>query len=104
MPEGHRLRRLQMREAGHRVRGMRPGPCRQRLHHVGDLRRQSVDRVPHPQPDIRRHLIVAAARGVQTLASLTDPIGQPRLDIHVNVFQRHVEGERPGFNFRRDRV
>ena len=60
---------------------------------------EPVDRVAHPQPEIGRHLVVAAARGVQPLAGLADPLGQPRLDVHVDVFERLVEREAPGLDF-----
>ncbi len=101
--ERHRLRGLQMGEAGHRIGGMRGGAVGQRAHQVGKLRIEPVDRVAHPQAEIGRHLVVAAARGVQPLAGLADALGQPRLDVHVDVFERLVEGEAPGLDFRRDR-
>ena len=101
--ERHRLRGLQMGEAGHRVGGMRRGAVGQRAHHVGDLRRQPVDRVAHPQAEIGGDLVVAAARGVQAPAGLADALGQPRLDVHVDVFERRVEGEASGLDLVRDR-
>ncbi len=104
MPERHRLGGLQMGEARHRIAGMLRRPLRQRQHHVGDLRRQPVDRIAHPQPEIRRHLVVAAARGMQPLAGLADAVGQPRLDVHVDVFQRDIEGEAAGLDFAGDRL
>ena len=63
--EGHRLRRLQMREAGHHGGGVRLGLVDQRRLQVGERRRRGVDRVAHPQAEIGRHLVVARARGVQ---------------------------------------
>jgi hypothetical protein len=94
MAERHRLRGLQMGEAGHRIGGVLGGALGQRAHQVGELRVEAVDRVAHPQAEIGRHLVVAAARGVQPLAGLADALGQPRLDVHVDVFERLGERER----------
>ena len=82
---------------------MRRGAIGQRAHHVGDLRRQAVDRVAHPQAEIGRHLVVAAARGVQPAAGLADALGQAGLDVHVDVFQRGIEREAAGLDLVRDR-
>ena len=103
MAERHRLRGLQMGEARHRIGGVRGGAIGQRAHHVGDLRRQPVDRIAHPEAEIGRHLVVAAARGVQAPAGLADALGQARLDVHVDVFQRRVEREAAGLDLLRDR-
>ena len=65
----------------------------QRVHHIGDLAGNAVDGVTHPEAEIDRDLVVAAARGVQALARFADAFGQPRLDIHVDVFERAREGE-----------
>ena len=80
-----------------RARGERP-------HHVGDLRAKAVDRLAHPQAEIGRHLVVAAAPGVQALAGLADPLGQPRLDVHVDVLQRLGERKHAGRDLVRDRL
>ena len=75
----------------------------ERAHHVGDLRRQPVDRIAHPEPEIQRDLVVAAARGMQAAAGLADPFGEPRLDVHVDVLERRVEHEAPGLDLLCDR-
>ena len=82
---------------------MRHGAIGQRAHHVGDLRRQPVDRVAHPEAEIRRHLVVAAARGVQPPARLADALGEAGLDVHVDVLERRIEREAPGLDLVRDR-
>ncbi len=102
VPEGHRLGGLQMGEAGHRIGGMRPGLFGQAAHQVLDLGGDAVDGIAHPEAEIGRHLVVAAARGVQPLAGLADTLGQPRLDVHVNVLERLLEGELAALDLRRD--
>ncbi len=104
MPEGHRLRRLQMGETGHRIGGVLGGALCQGQHRVGNLGGQAVDGVAHPQAEIRGHLVVAAARSVQAFAGLADALRQACLDVHVDVFQRDIEGEAAGLDFCRDRV
>ena len=52
-----------------------------------------VDRVAHPEPEIGRHLVVARARRVQPPGGVADQLLQPRLDVHVDVFERAREGE-----------
>ena len=100
MAKRHRLRGLQVGEAGHRVGGVGGGSLGQSAHQSGDLCGDSVDRVAHPQPEVGRHLIVAAARGMQALAGFTDALGQPRLDVHVDIFKRGGKREQSGFDFR----
>ena len=96
--EGDGLRGLQMGEAGHRVGGVLGGAVGQGAHHVGDLRVEPVDRVAHPEAEIGGDLVVAAARGVQALAGLADALGQPRLDVHVDVFEVVDEREAAGLD------
>jgi hypothetical protein len=95
MPERHRLGGLQMGEARHdggRVFGRAVG---QRAHQLAHLAVETVDRVAHPEAEIGRHLVVAAARGVQPAPGLADARDQPGLDIGVDVLERGIEGERP---------
>jgi len=93
MPECDRLRRLQVREAWHHRAGMFGRAVDQGAHHVLDLPRKPVDRIAHPQAHIQRHLVVARPPGVQALAGIADRGRQPRLDVHVDVLERLVEGE-----------
>jgi hypothetical protein len=44
--------------------------------------------VPHPEPEIRRHLVVAAPRGVKPPGRFADNLLQARLHVHVDVLQR----------------
>ncbi|OIQ67715.1 hypothetical protein GALL_507040 [mine drainage metagenome] len=85
--EAHWLRDLQMSEAGHD--GVRV-PCGQR--HQGALQRvqlcnRLVDGVAQPKPDVGCDLVVAAAAGMQALASVADELSQPGFDVEVDVFE-----------------
>ena len=91
--EGHRLRRLQMSEAGHHGRGVAQRLFSQRTLIAGERRIDRVDRITHPQLEVGRHLIVARARGVQSPGGRTDQFAQPAFDIHMNVFERALELE-----------
>ena len=100
MAEGHRLGGLQMGEARHDRVGMLPRPgrasaCMQRR---PAARRARSHCVAHPEAEIERHLVVARARGVQAPGGLADQLGQPRLDVHVDVFELARERERPAFD------
>ena len=87
MAEGDRLRRLQMGEARHDGRGVFFGAVDQRRLQVAQHRLQPVDRVAHPQPHIERHLVVARARRVQAAAGRADQVGEPRLDVEMDVLE-----------------
>ena len=93
--EGDGLRGLQMGEAGHGGGCVLGGAGGQGQHQVCELGVQRVDRVPHPEAKIGGDLVVAAAGGVQAAAGIADAVGQARLDIHVDVFQRLVHGKAP---------
>jgi len=45
---------------------------------------------------VKPGLIVARARGVQPPGRGADQLGQPRLDVHVDVLELHPEGEGAG--------
>ena len=55
--------------------------------------RDGVDRLAHPEPQIGRNLIVAAASGVQLAADVPQPVDQGSLDVHVHVFELDAELE-----------
>ena len=57
-----------------------------------------VDGVAHPQPEIGRDLIVARARGMQPPGRRPDQLGEPALDIHMNVLERALEREFAGLD------
>ena len=59
MPDGHRLRPLQMRVPGHEPIGVRLGLVRQRIDEVGEADRGFDRRIAAEQPQVERHLVVA---------------------------------------------
>ena len=93
MPERHRLRGLQMREARHDGRGVRQRLLGERLLIAGQRRVDVVDRVAHPELEVGRDLVVARTRGVQPPGRRPDQLGEPRLDVHMDVFERPLEAE-----------
>ncbi len=93
MAEGHGLRGLQMGEARHHGSGMLQRAVDQRLLERGQRRVRLVDGVADVEPEIGRDLVVARARGVQPARGGADQLGQPRLDIHMDVLERALEVE-----------
>ena len=104
MAEGNRLGHLQMGEAGHEGVGLALGQIQQAAAQAVQLAHQRVDGLTQIEPDVRRDLIVAGTPGVQFLAGLADARHQPRLDVHVHIFQRHRPFETPGLDFRANGV
>ena len=98
VPERHRLRRLEMGEAGHD--GARVLPREPDKHGLepGEVPVRPVDCVAHPEPEVGRHLVVARPRGVQPPRGLADQLLEPRLYVHVDVLERLREGEVPGLD------
>jgi hypothetical protein len=90
MPQRHRLRRLEVSEPRHHAGGMFLRPRQQGAAQSGQCRQRLVDRVAHPQPEIGRDLIVAAARGMEASRDRADRLGEPRLGLHVDVLEREV--------------
>ena len=91
MAEGHRLRGLQMGKAGHHRAGMLERLVGERALVGRERGIDRVDCVAHPEAEIGRHLIIARARGMQPSGRRADHVGQPALDIHMNVFERALE-------------
>ena len=75
MAERHRLRGLQMGEAGHHGRGMLQRPRHQRMLERRQRRIGLVDGVADIKPEIGRDLVVARARGVQPACGGADQLG-----------------------------
>ena len=98
MAEGDRLRHLQVGEARHDRGRVLLGPVDERSLQVAAGRVGLVQARAEPEPQVGRHLVVARARGVQPPGGRTDERGEPGLDVHVDVFQRAVEGEAAGLD------
>ena len=58
--------------------------------------RDAVDLVAQPQAQVGRHLVVAAAAGVQLFSRVADQRGQPRFDVQVHVFECQLPVEAAG--------
>ena len=98
MTESHRLGRLQVRIARHDRGCLGLGLADQRRLKVPHLRVQGIDGAAQPEPEVGCHLVVAAARRVQTARRRADQLGQPGLDVHVDVFEGGGEGEGPALD------
>ncbi len=68
------------------------------------LRIESVDGLAHPEAEVGRHLVVARARRMQAPGRLADELGKARLDVHMDVLERRLEGELAAFDLSRNRV
>ena len=91
--EGDRLRPLQVGIAGH-------DGIRMRFRLAAQGSDQGMDAVPQRlalpaqvQPEIQRHLIVAAAGRVETPARVADAAGQLALDEGMDILRSIVDGE-----------
>ena len=104
MAERHGLRRLQMGETGHHGAGMFQRAIHQRLLKGGERRIGLVDGIANIEAEVGGDLVVARARGMQPSRGGTDQLGQPALDIHMDVFQRALELEIALADFGQDRV
>ena len=87
MAERNGLGRLQMGEAGHDRAGIGLGLLGERQLQRSDLAVERLDRGPDIEPEIDRNLIVARARRVQPPGRRAEEIGEPGLDIHMDVFE-----------------
>ncbi len=96
MRKAHRLRDLQVREAGQDGFGVALCHGQQRSLHLRQQGRQRIDLAAQPQPHVGGHLVVARAAGVQALAGITDERRQPRLDVQVHVFEFELPLETAG--------
>jgi hypothetical protein len=98
MAQGHRLGGLQVGEARHHGRGVRQRLLGQRPLIARKGRVDVVDCVAHPELEIGRDLVVARARGMQPPGRRADQLGKPRLDVHMDVFERALEAELAGLH------
>ncbi len=87
MAEGDGLRRLQVGEARHDGAGIFLRAVDQRRLQIAQHGFEAIDLVAHPQPHVECHLVVARARGVQAPARWADQLGEPRLDVEMDVLE-----------------
>ncbi len=104
MAEGHRLRRLEMREARHDGGGVLFRADEEGLDQALQRRGDAKTLVLDPEPEIDRHLVVARAGRVQPAGRRADQFGKTRFDIHVDVFQARREFELAVFDLFQNRV
>ena len=97
MAEGHRLGTLQVSVAGHNIARALLGLLAQHGNQLSNLALDMLARRAQVQPDVQRHLVIAAAAGVQPLAGIAHA-GSQRL-FHKGV---HILGV--GVNFQRTAV
>jgi len=83
--EGHRLGALQMGVAGHNVACPLLGLVTKHVDKLFDLALEMLAGGTQVQPDIQRHLVVAAAAGVQPLTRIADAGGQRLLDESMHI-------------------
>ena len=96
--ESDRLGRLEMGEAGHHGLGLARGKVEQRAPEPPERADGRVHLAAYVQAKIGGHLVVARAAGVELLSRLSDPLGERRLDVHVNVLERRGPPEAAGFD------
>ena len=70
----------------------------------GHLPVEGVDRLAHPEPEVGGDLVVARTGGVQASRRGADEIGEPALDVHVNVLESAREREFARLDFALDLV
>ena len=99
-----RLRGLQVGEAGHDAGSMFARTGNQRDLQCLEAGIHPVAGIAHPQAEIGRHLIVAAARRVQPACRRADQFGKAAFGGHVNVFKVPVLGHAADLVFGSDLV
>ncbi len=93
---GDRLRQLRVGVPRHQRCHMRFGQPDQRLLQLAHLPLDPVDLFPQIEARVERHLVVAAAGGVQLPGERPDLLHQQPLDLGVNVLHVGIEGELAG--------
>ena len=87
MRKQSRLRHLQVRVPRHNRVQMGFGQVDEDSSSRPEQPDEVVRLFAQPQPKTGRHLVVAAARGVQFATDRADALRQRVFDVHVNVFQ-----------------
>ena len=102
MAEGDRLRPLQVGVAGHDeiIGFLRLG--RDHAQQAVEARFQLFAFVQKIEPQVERHLVVAAARGVQPFAAVADPLRQLRFHKGVDILGGPVNCQLAALELQRD--
>ena len=90
---------LQMREARHDGARMDGRLVDERALEFAQRGFGAVAGRAHPHFEVERDLVVARAGHMQALGGLADQVGQPRFDVHVDVFEFGLENELALFDF-----
>ena len=86
--ESNRLCDLQMGKTGHHRIRFFLRQIDNATAQTRKFRKQRINPAPHIKADIGGHLIIARTPGMQTLARITDQIGQTLFDIHMHILKR----------------
>ena len=104
MAEGDGLGGLEMGKARHHRAGILKRLLGERELKRAKRNRDGSDFVPHIEPEIGCHLVVARTRRVQLAGHRPDQLAQAALDIQMNVFERAREFELARLDLRHDLV
>ena len=96
MAEGDGLRPLEVGVAGQDGGGVRLRLAAQDAHQLEKLRPQGGGGAPQIEADVQRHLVVAAAPGVEPFARVADAGGQLPFNKGMDVLRILVDGQRAG--------
>ncbi len=102
--EEYRLGPLQVGVAGHDDPGVEVGQAHPGQAQVGEIIDEALHLLRQVEAHVQGHLVVPAPGGVEFLAHLARPGGEPGLDGHVDVFQGRVELELAGLDLPADLV
>jgi len=93
VPERDRLRPLEVRVARERAVGVAAAQAREDVVEGKGVVGRGKRGFPGPEAKVGRDLVVARARGVQTLAGLAHELHEQALHAHVHVLVRRIEGK-----------
>jgi hypothetical protein len=87
MGREHRLRSLQMRVRRDDDPGIDGASFDKGTLQLRNPHDDAIHRIAHPEAEIGRYLVVAAATGMKFSTYIAEPIDQRLFDVHVDVFQ-----------------
>ena len=96
--EQDRLGRLEMGRPGQDRVTVALGQSNERPFEPDDRVVELVDRPPQPEAEVGRDLVVPRPAGVELAGERTDPGGERRLEVEVDVLERRVPGKRSGLD------